>query len=354
MDFKTFSEIVRRQFDETLPFVVYSLPDSGIIEGYFQKNHEMHTSELLEEDGFVLAPFDDRFKTFVIPSVNSKFLQSEIDFSEIEKKNVVIDEEEIDQVSYENLIKETIQTIKKGEAKKIVFSRKKDFALREFSLQVLIERLFSAYPTAFRYLWFHPQTGIWCGATPETLVDIKENSFKTMALAGTQKYSESQIHWGAKELEEQQFVTDAILDNLKGLVEDIILSETHSHRAGDLLHLRTLISGNLADGREFIYKLTQALHPTPAVCGTPKELARNYIIEREGYLREYYTGFIGPINDKATSALLMVNLRCMKIEGGKASIYVGGGITADSAPADEWKETQNKMQTMLQVLQPML
>ena len=77
-------------------------------------------------------------------------------------------------------------------------------------------------------------------------------------------------------------------------------------------------------------------------------------MENEGYDREYYTGFLGPIMENGASASLLVNLRCMKIVGNTARLFVGGGITLDSQPNEEWLETQNKMQTMLQVLKPML
>lgn len=354
MDYKTLTGKVSEQYAKNLPFVIYSLPNSEIIEGYCQLNADLNTSESLAENGFVLAPFDRRLKTIVIPKNSSEIIKCEFNLSEIEKKYVEIFEDEKDKISYEQLIKETIATIQKGEAKKIVFSRKKDFLLKRFSIETLIERILFSYPNAFRYIWFHPETGIWCGATPETLVEIADNNLKTMALAGTQPFTEGSITWGKKELEEQQFVTEAILHNLKGLVEEVQLSETHSHRAGNLLHLRTLISGKLVNEKGILKKIAQALHPTPAVCGTPRKFARNYIIENEGYPREYYTGFIGPISKNATSASLMVNLRCMKIVDRRASIYVGGGITADSIASEEWIETQNKMQTMLQVLQPML
>ena len=354
MDFKALIERVSLQFDKKLPFVVFSLANSEIIKCYCQNNDTLHIDNTLSKNGFVLCPFDSRLKSFLIPQNESESYQATIDFSKIERERVEVSELEGDKITYEEIIQRTIDTIKSGSAKKIVISRRKDFSLRDFSIENLIERLFSIYPTAFRYVWYHPETGIWCGATPEILVDIKKNKFKTMALAGTQPYTEGNIVWRKKELEEQHFVTEAILDNLKGIVEDLNVSETRSHQAGTLLHLCTDISGKLQNGSKALSKIAEALHPTPAVCGTPREFARDFIINNEDYSREFYTGFTGPIDDDGTSATLMVNLRCMKIENGKASVFVGGGITSDSVPEEEWKETQNKMQTMLQVLQPML
>ena len=67
-----------------------------------------------------------------------------------------------------------------------------------------------------------------------------------------------------------------------------------------------------------------------------------------------YTGFLGPLDLQNNTAQLYVNLRCMKISPTMATLYVGGGITLDSLPKDEWQETKNKMATMLSVLGSML
>ncbi|MGB0949784.1 MAG: chorismate-binding protein, partial [Marinirhabdus sp.] len=97
-----------------------------------------------------------------------------------------------------------------------------------------------------------------------------------------------------------------------------------------------------------VQQLIFALHPTPAVCGTPTGAAKNFIAANENYQREFYTGYLGLIG--ATRSALFVNIRCMKIAGGTASVYAGGGITAQSDPEREWRETQHKMQAVLQLL----
>ena len=96
------------------------------------------------------------------------------------------------------------------------------------------------------------------------------------------------------------------------------------------------------------------MHPTPAICGTPTKKAREFIEQHEGYDREFYTGFLGVLGASGEDSSLYVNLRCMKIDHGIASIYVGGGITAASDTQAEWIETENKLHTMLQVIQPLL
>ena len=102
-------------------------------------------------------------------------------------------------------------------------------------------------------------------------------------------------------------------------------------------------------------QLLNKLHPTPAVCGLPKETAKNFILEHEGYDRSFYTGFLGEINlnsggEKSANTHLFVNLRCMELFEDKAVLFVGGGITNDSNNEKEWEETVAKSSTMKAIL----
>src|SRR5690606_31528760 len=101
--------------------------------------------------------------------------------------------------------------------------------------------------------------------------------------------------------------------------------------------------------------IIKALHPTPAVCGMPKEIARDFLIQKEGYDRKYYAGYLGELNcnveqNTNDESDLYVNLRCMEIEENNINIYVGCGVTKDSNPESEFIETVNKSSTMKQIL----
>jgi isochorismate synthase len=115
------------------------------------------------------------------------------------------------------------------------------------------------------------------------------------------------------------------------------------------LHLKTDVIGSLNENHN-LKNIIQILHPTPAVCGFPKESAKKFIHENENYNREFYAGFLGELNkDFGTDENktdLFVNLRCMKIEANTINFYAGGGITKDSIPEKEWEETVNKTNTM--------
>ena len=91
------------------------------------------------------------------------------------------------------------------------------------------------------------------------------------------------------------------------------------------------------------------LHPTSAVCGTPKQEAIDFILATEKHERSMYSGYLGPVNlDNATH--LFVNLRTVEIKGNRAIFYAGCGITEDSDPEKEWQETQMKCQTLQRIL----
>ena len=176
-----------------------------------------------------------------------------------------------------------------------------------------------------------------------------------MALAGTQKHIDNKIiKWNLKEKKEQQVVVDSLLKRLKKITSIVNISDTYNHKAGSLIHLRTDITGTIKRGKIGLKTLMSILHPTPAVCGSPKNYAKTFILENENYEREFYTGYLGSVNEPTNESILFVNLRCMKIENNTVNLYVGCGITKDSNPLKEWEETSHKSQTMLQVISSML
>ena len=127
------------------------------------------------------------------------------------------------------------------------------------------------------------------------------------------------------------------------------VSPIETIKAGNVLHLLTKIYGALKLDKYNLKNFINALHPTPAICGIPRKKAKQFILDSEGYNREFYTGFLGELNSEERSELY-VNLRCMQLKQNNAIIYVGGGITKDSIPEKEWIETVNKTNTIKKVL----
>ena len=193
---------------------------------------------------------------------------------------------------------------------------------------------------------------MWLGATPEQFLKLNDNQLHTVSLAGTQLFKED-LTWQGKEKDEQEFVTQFIVNELVNYADKLYFSEPETVKAGSLAHLKTIISAHIQ--KEFLGEIILKLHPTPAVCGLPKESAFQFIIENEGYNREFYAGFLGELNIdftnfKTLNSDLYVNLRCMKKENNKINIFVGCGITKDSNPEKEFIETVNKSITIKKII----
>lgn len=331
-------------FQNQVPFVVYAKPNEVTLHGVFQKNDTLHVFE--NQIGFVFASFYNETDV-VFPLSNSEVFQEEM-ILEVEENSIQIDSKSDGkiQISFENLVRNGVSEIEKGIFKKVVLSRKIEVS-QSVDVMKSYQNLLKKYPSAFRYLWFHPKVGLWMGATPEQLAIIKNNTFETVALAGTQVFS-SAITWQEKEIVEQQLVTDYIKSRTENLVENIKISESYTHKAGNLVHLKSDISGKLKQNVAEL-NMINALHPTSAVCGMPLEQARSFILENEKYDRKYYAGFLGEFQ-MGEQTNLFVNLRCCEIENNSTKIYVGCGITKDSQADKEFIETENKAKTILSIL----
>ncbi|MCF8322924.1 MAG: isochorismate synthase [Flavobacterium sp.] len=362
---KLLLEKAKQQFESNLPFVLYKKPNINSVRAVFQKNDSLNLVHDFTEKGFVFASFDGN-QTILIPENQSEVYEAKLlqNDSEINQEEWSILNESA-RTDFEKLVTNGIQAIKKDEFQKVVLSRKEVVELVDFDVVQTFEKLIQCYSNAFVYCFFHPKIGLWFGASPEQLVQSNGNNFKTISLAGTQKSNDFEnLTWKDKEMKEQQFVTDYIVAKLKNVTIQLEVSEPYSFKAGMLWHLKTDISGEIQS--DFgLQKIVRMLHPTPAVCGFPKENARKFIVENEQYNRSFYTGFLGELNcgaeNEREKSDLFVNLRCMEIvffqdtkelqsDHVNAILYMGCGITKDSIPEKEWQESVNKSMTMKRVL----
>jgi len=350
-----FFKNIERVYKANLPFVVYRKPNENKVTLLVQKSTGLFELKSFNEKGFVFAPFNKSEAKFIFPIEECE--QFSIDIHKLEDLNVNENKAEVVEVSDQNiekskhieLVKKSVECIQKNEADKIVVSRKKVLKVADFDILNSYKKMLKNYQNAMVYLWFHPKVGTWMGASPERLINCKDNIFKTMSLAGTQPYrGEVDVEWSDKEKKEQQFVTYYILNIIKQSIQNIQVSKPYTVKAGNLLHLRTDIYGDL-DSKELLGDLIDSLHPTPAVCGLPKQIATNFILENEQYNRSFYSGYLGELNLK-NETNLFVNLRCMNLNDNEISIYIGGGITSKSNPEKEWEETVFKTQVMKNIL----
>ncbi|HTH56530.1 MAG TPA: chorismate-binding protein [Cyclobacteriaceae bacterium] len=268
--------------------------------------------------------------------------------------------EEVEIGNFSELVDACIQKAESREIEKIVPSKYKDVDLPEnFDVLKTFNTLCEKHPNAFVSLVTSPETGTWLGASPELLVSVDaQEKFRTIALAGTQKAPPNvnikSVAWTQKEIEEQALVSRYVINCFKKIrVREYLEQGPHTVVAGGLLHLRTDYEVNT---REINFPqlgsvMLKLLHPTSAVCGMPFETAFDFLQKHEGYDREFYSGYLGPVNFDGESKLF-VNLRCMQIFETKARIYAGAGVTADSVTDHEVDEVEMKIKTLSQILNP--
>lgn len=248
---------------------------------------------------------------------------------------------------YLQKLEKAIEIIKQNNLPKLVISRPIAKEISSINLEETYQLLCKKYPNTLCYLLISDEE-IWIGATPEILgkFNKKTHEFFTMSLAGTLPINEE---WSEKEIEEQKPVTHYISEILKKYVtlSEVEESETYNHISGNIKHLRTDFTAKIEDNR--LEELIEELHPTPAICGIPKDFCKEKIIEIEQYNREFYAGYIKIETEE--EIYYFVNLRCAKIYKNQVIAFAGGGITELSSPEKEWRETELKSQAILNHLQ---
>lgn len=203
------------------------------------------------------------------------------------------------------------------------------------------------------------------GATPELLLSRRGAAVVSEPLAGSAPRgpdlaaSETRaqaLRASAKDQQEHRYVVQAIADLLAPLCRQLRVPALPSlHATASMWHLGTRIEGELKDASPQALAQTSSaalaalLHPTPAVCGTPRLAAAQAIIDLEPQSRGFYAGAVGWCDARGDGAW-HVALRCARVQGLDARLFAGAGIVADSLPDAEGAETRAKFNAMLHAL----
>jgi len=366
---KTISELLDTLLLRKIPFALYRLPgevNPQLLIQYSSFPQRITSLENLpDRPGFLIAPFpvNGGEEAFLLQPdwMGTPEEVLALVGEEIAKCSLFMDSSEstavhqsVSREEYLHEVNQAVQAIHENALYKVIVSRKK-VVPRPSSLNIpdFFTKLSETYPQAFVYFWQLPGVGSWMGATPEILMKETGGRIYTLSLAGTQLYEEPDLEeygWRAKEIAEQAIVSRFIVQLLDKIgVEDMEIVGPMTLRAGNLVHLATgfhFDSDNLRVSRG---RFIQQLHPTPAVAGLPRDKALEFIRTSEGYNRSYYSGLVGPVQLRGESHLY-VNLRCMQLLNTELVLYSGAGITESSNPEKEWLETENKMNTLLNVL----
>lgn len=316
----------------------------------FPHQKDIFTIETTENNDFSVAFFDfDQQKK--VHFSGRKRMATEHDFLKIEQlfhhKNFHLHAPSTpdDYPTYEEKIKTIKEFLTEENLPKLVFSRRKyHFFEDEISIVDSFQKMCNTYPQALVYLFVSEQE-CWMGGFYEILgkYNKKNQEFHTMSLAGTLPLNES---WTEKEIQEQNTVTQYITGIIKQYTSDYQISSLKDAISGNIKHLCTEFSAIINEKE--VQNLIHALHPTPAVCGTPKHLCKKKIEELETEERKLYSGYIDIAS--AEEKTCFVNLRCAQIYANGAKIFVGGGINEQSHPEKEWLETELKAEAILKNL----
>lgn len=185
--------------------------------------------------------------------------------------------------------------------------------------------------------------GGFIGATPETLIRIDHGRVETHALAGTVTARPNDMLKDAKLLREHACVTQDIRQRLDGICHQVDVDPTPSVReANGVYHLQTPIRGRLKEGGTLFDAIKQ-LHPTPALCGTPRIDSLRWLRQTESLDRGFYGGPVGLFDLRGETGIAAVAIRSAVLQANEAFSYAGAGIVSGSIPAAEWDETSAKL-----------
>lgn len=260
---------------------------------------------------------------------------------------------------YEHGVSKALLEIRKKKLSKIVLSRQLTFStdapLPPFPIAHCLREKFSDCHT---FCISQPNQGLMVGATPETLLRSTGNSFETEALAGSAPRGLSagkDAHWGKtllgrdKEILEHKLVIQSILRRLASIgIENCKEGRSRILRLANLQHAKTPLKAKPVHGIH-PFEALSALHPTPAMGGSPREVALPLVKKIEQKPRTWYSGVTGWIDNRGRGEFV-VPIRCGKILPNKLTLYAGAGLVEGSNPQQEKKETDWKLQAMLEVI----
>jgi menaquinone-specific isochorismate synthase len=252
---------------------------------------------------------------------------------------------EIDHDEWAAMVEKALASIDEGRVAKVVLARAVTVvADRPFDRIAVLRHLRQAYPACFTFA----DAG-FLGATPELLVRRDGDRVESRPFAGTAVAGAGDLSGSEKDAREHAFVVDQVRSILARYCDELAVQEAEIASVGNLTHFATRLAGRLRRPAPAVTDLVAALHPTPAVGGTPTPEAVRLIAELEPSSRRRYAGPVGWV-DRRGDGEWGIALRCAEVDGASGRLLAGCGIVAGSEPEAEWAETQAKLEPMLGAL----
>uniref|UniRef100_UPI003D905081 isochorismate synthase n=1 Tax=Gordonia sp. B7-2 TaxID=3420932 RepID=UPI003D905081 len=266
-----------------------------------------------------------------------------------------------DAAEHRDRVANAIKSIVAGEVDKVVLARRVDLEVDPPVDPGELVEVFAGGNAGHNAFAVDLGTGAWLlGASPEMLLRKHGREVTCHPYAGSAPRSDDptadaaaaeRLAASAKDRAEHAFVVDHIRERLAQLCDHVDAPpEPEISSTGELWHLATPIRATLRDPATTALELALLLGPTPAVCGTPSDVAAEMIREIEGD-RGFYAGALGWC-DAHGDGEWMVTIRCLELAADHRHLrtWAGGGIVADSDPQAELDETAVKLRTVLNAL----
>lgn len=260
---------------------------------------------------------------------------------------------------FRDAVEKAIGMLRSSECRKIVLARAKDLRGEEpFHPLRALNGLRERFPDCYSFSVANGAGQSFIGASPERLLRVSNGELRTEALAGSTRRgmtaSEdamlgSMLLHAPKDLHEQRLVLDSIIRRLAplGIVPEFA-DRPSLIRLANVQHLHTAVRAMVPSTLK-ITSMLEALHPTPAVGGSPREFVLPLIRQLEGFSRGLYAGALGWFDAKGGGEFF-VGIRSATIDECHARVYAGAGIVPDSTPDREYAETELKFRPMMEAL----
>jgi menaquinone-specific isochorismate synthase len=220
----------------------------------------------------------------------------------------------------------------------------------------ILQKLATNYPAT----WVFSVDGL-IGATPELLLRLSRGMVTSRVLAGTIPKTgddakdlalAASLARSSKDLEEHEYAVRSVAEALEPFCSSTNVPDAPFvlHLA-NVMHLATDVTGALIESAKYVdaFALLKSLHPSAAVCGTPRNIAFDVIDEIEGMNRGRYAGPVGWIDARGDGEL-GIALRSGQITDNSIRIFAGCGIVAGSNPVIELAESAAKFEAMRSAL----
>lgn len=260
--------------------------------------------------------------------------------------------------AWEAMLNTAIGRIRAGAFKKVVLARVAEARFAQpVDVDAALAYLNKTYAGCYRFLFEVRPFHAFFGATPELLVQTNGQRVETMGLAGSIRRGATpaedaalaaELLHSAKNRHEQQLVVESIQRRLHHAVHSLHIPDPTIYQLSNIQHIHTPIIGILRQAAG-VLPLVERLHPTPALGGTPRRPALEFLREAEPVPRGWYGAPVGWI-DHTLDGKFAVAIRSAVTQENRVWMYAGAGIVADSEPQKEWEETGLKFRPMLEAL----